>query len=65
MSNSRYQNKGLSGLVNMGNTCWLNSATQMLSNVLPLTSYFLENRYRDDINISKKEFKFLKEWLKL
>ena len=65
MNNSRYQNKGLSGLVNMGNTCWLNSATQMLSNVLPLTSYFLENRYRDDINISKREFKFLKEWIKL
>jgi ubiquitin carboxyl-terminal hydrolase 8 len=65
MSISNYHNKGLSGLVNMGNTCWLNSATQLLSNVLPLTAYFLENEYRDDINISKKEFKFLKEWLKL
>tara|TARA_B100000963_G_C22620313_1_gene669600 strand:+ start:1565 stop:2569 length:1005 start_codon:yes stop_codon:yes gene_type:complete len=62
---SKYKNKGLSGLVNMGNTCWLNSATQLLSNVLPLTEYFMENKYKEDINYSKKEYKFLKEWIKL
>jgi ubiquitin carboxyl-terminal hydrolase 8 len=64
-SYDNYKNKGLSGLINMGNTCWLNSATQVLSNTLPLTSYFLENTYKEDINVSKKEYKFLREWIKL
>jgi ubiquitin carboxyl-terminal hydrolase 8 len=65
MNTSKYNNKGLSGLLNIGNTCWLNSATQLLSNALPLTTYFLENKYKEDINISNKEFKFLREWIKL
>ena len=65
MSTDLYKNKGLSGLINMGNTCWLNSATQLLSNSMELTEYFLEKKYLEDINLQKKEYKFLKEWLKL
>nr|XP_026499337.1 ubiquitin carboxyl-terminal hydrolase 33 [Vanessa tameamea] len=34
--------KGLVGLQNMGNTCYMNAALQALSNTQPLTSYFLE-----------------------
>ncbi|CAH2097700.1 unnamed protein product [Euphydryas editha] len=34
--------KGLVGLQNMGNTCYMNAALQALSNTEPLTSYFLE-----------------------
>lgn len=33
---------GLVGLQNIGNTCYMNSAIQALSNTQPLTSYFLE-----------------------
>ncbi|RVE45690.1 hypothetical protein evm_009660 [Chilo suppressalis] len=34
--------RGLVGLQNMGNTCYMNAALQALSNTAPLTSYFLE-----------------------
>ncbi|XP_045540419.1 ubiquitin carboxyl-terminal hydrolase 20 [Papilio machaon] len=34
--------RGLVGLQNMGNTCYMNAALQALSNSQPFTSYFLE-----------------------
>jgi len=37
------RNSGLCGLVNLGNTCYLNAALQALSNCPQLTSYMLEN----------------------
>lgn len=43
---------GLCGLSNMGNTCFMNSALQCLSNTPPLTNYILTDKYVEDINLN-------------
>eukprot|EP01116_Phalansterium_solitarium_P025615 TRINITY_DN987_c0_g1_i1.p1 TRINITY_DN987_c0_g1~~TRINITY_DN987_c0_g1_i1.p1 ORF type:complete len:921 (-),score=331.15 TRINITY_DN987_c0_g1_i1:567-3248(-) len=42
--------RGVCGLQNLGNTCFMNSALQCLSNAVPLTQYFLDLKYKDEIN---------------
>lgn len=43
--------RGLTGLQNLGNTCFMNSCLQCLSNTIPLTEYFLSQRFMSEINV--------------
>jgi ubiquitin C-terminal hydrolase len=64
--NAVYQNKGLSGLANLGNSCYLNACMQILSHTYELNDFLLEHD-GDYKHLLKKipESIVLLEWDKL
>ena len=62
ITNDFTNKKGLCGLKNLGNTCFMNSIVQCLSNSTELLDYMLSNKYKRELNSEKEEAELVNNW---
>ena len=58
---SKYSGKGLTGLINLGNSCYINSALQIIGNFHELNDY-IDSHLTENDKIDKLDSHLMKEW---